>query len=162
VYSKRYQRGGPELSSLLASENVSTLILQERRDAGLPFRIVLEQHAEHGDAPHALGLVWARRERPCGAKDISMAGLCAPLPTLRCRLRRRPRTARGRCGSLLLHRIGLAPTTHCRSPGALRKIPYLSRHHGLFGNIHFDLITSRPPASSHQLSFRTSESLPRM
>src|SRR5262249_10471545 len=27
-----------------------------------------------------------------------------------------------RCGSLLLHRIGLAPTTHCRSPGALRKI----------------------------------------
>jgi hypothetical protein len=30
----------------------------------------------------------------------------------------RQRTARGRCGSLLLHRIGLAPTTHCRSPGA--------------------------------------------
>src|SRR5262249_31103086 len=52
----------------------------------------------------------------------SMAGLCAPLPTLRCRLRRRPRTARGRCGSLLLHRIGLAPTTRCRSPSALRKI----------------------------------------
>jgi hypothetical protein len=52
----------------------------------------------------------------------SMAGLCAPLPTPRCRLRRRPRTARGRCGSLLLHRIGLAPTTHCRSPGALQKI----------------------------------------
>src|SRR5215831_11841315 len=52
----------------------------------------------------------------------SMAGLCAPLPTLRCHLHRRPRTARGRCGSLLLHRIGLAPTTHCRSPGALRKI----------------------------------------
>src|SRR5215469_7177294 len=51
-----------------------------------------------------------------------MAGLCAPLPTLRCRPHRRPRTARGRCGSLLLHRIGLAPTTRCRSPGALRKI----------------------------------------
>src|SRR4051794_38628536 len=48
-----------------------------------------------------------------------MAGLCAPLPTLRqhpygCR-----RTARGRCGSLLLHRSGLAPPTPCRSPGAL-------------------------------------------
>ena len=70
MYSKRYQRGGPELSSLLASENVSTLILQERRDAGLPFRIVLEQHAEHGDAPHALGLVWARRERPRGARIV--------------------------------------------------------------------------------------------
>src|SRR5262245_49448589 len=52
----------------------------------------------------------------------SMAGLCASLPTLRCRLRRRPRTARGRCGSLLLHRIGLAPTTRCWSPGALRKM----------------------------------------
>src|SRR5262249_32628745 len=51
-----------------------------------------------------------------------MAGLCAPLPTLRCRPHGRPRTAQGRCGSLLLHRIGLAPTTRCRSPGALRKI----------------------------------------
>jgi len=26
-----------------------------------------------------------------------------------------------RCGSLLLHHVGLAPITHCRSPGALRK-----------------------------------------
>jgi hypothetical protein len=31
------------------------------------------------------------------------------------------RTARGRCGSLLLHRKGLAPSTPCQSPGALRK-----------------------------------------
>ena len=29
------------------------------------------------------------------------------------------RTARGRCGSLLLHRSGLSPPTPCRSPGAL-------------------------------------------
>jgi len=28
------------------------------------------------------------------------------------------RTARGRCGSLLLHRGGLPPPTPCRSPGA--------------------------------------------
>ena len=48
-----------------------------------------------------------------------MAGLCAPLPTLRRRPRGRLRTARGRCGSLLLHRSGLAPPTPCRSPGAL-------------------------------------------
>src|SRR3984957_20049122 len=47
-----------------------------------------------------------------------MAGLCAPLPTLRLRPRERKRTAWGRCGSLLLHRIGLAPITPCRSPGA--------------------------------------------
>ena len=37
----------------------------------------------------------------------SMAGLCAPLPTLRPRPRERVRTARGRCGLLLLHRSGL-------------------------------------------------------
>ena len=30
---------------------------------------------------------------------------------------------RGRCGSLLLHRDGLAPSTPCRSPGALRVTP---------------------------------------
>jgi hypothetical protein len=30
---------------------------------------------------------------------------------------------RGRCGSLLLHRDGLAPSTPCRSPGALRSTP---------------------------------------
>src|SRR5271170_3431571 len=48
-----------------------------------------------------------------------MAGLYAPLPTLRPRPRGRVRTARGRCGSLFLHRSGLAPPTPCRSPGAL-------------------------------------------
>src|SRR5262249_28946361 len=31
----------------------------------------------------------------------------------------------GPIGSLLLHRIGLAPTAHCRSPGALRNILYV-------------------------------------
>src|SRR5260370_33226626 len=30
---------------------------------------------------------------------------------------------RGRCGSLLLHRDGLTPSTPCRSPGALRSTP---------------------------------------
>src|SRR5919204_3246445 len=50
----------------------------------------------------------------------SMAGLCPPLPTLRRRPYGRQRTARGRCGSLLLHRSGLAPPAPCRSPGALR------------------------------------------
>ena len=52
----------------------------------------------------------------------SMAGLCAPLPTLRRRPHGRLRTAPGQCGSRLLHCVGLAPTTRCRSPGALRKI----------------------------------------
>ena len=51
-----------------------------------------------------------------------MAGLYAPLPTLRRRPRGRLRTARGRCGSLLLHRSGLPPHTPCRSPGALTRV----------------------------------------
>jgi hypothetical protein len=48
----------------------------------------------------------------------SMVGLHVPLPTLRRHSRECLRTARGRCGSLLLHRSGLAPPTPCRSPGA--------------------------------------------
>src|SRR5262249_29899899 len=69
-----------------------------------------------------------RRRRP-GYESLrgSMAGLCTPLPTLRRRPYGLRRTAWGRYGSLLLHRIGLAPTARCRSPGALRKIPYLIR-----------------------------------
>ena len=38
--------------------------------------------------------------------------LISPAGTRRCAL------TRGRCGSLLLHRNGLAPSTPCRSPGA--------------------------------------------
>src|SRR5471030_2897342 len=49
-----------------------------------------------------------------------MAGLCAPLSTLRQYPHGYLRMTRGRCGSLLLHRDGLAPSTPCRSPGALR------------------------------------------
>src|SRR5450755_184923 len=52
-----------------------------------------------------------------------MAGLCAPLSTLRQYPRGYLRMTRGRCGSLLLHRDGLAPSTPCRSPGALRSTP---------------------------------------
>src|SRR5205807_4009256 len=47
-----------------------------------------------------------------------MAGLHTPLSTLHVRPHGRPRMTRGRCGSLLLHRNGLAPPTPCRSPGA--------------------------------------------
>jgi hypothetical protein len=32
------------------------------------------------------------------------------------------RMTRGRCGSLLLHRKGLAPSTPCRSPGASQRV----------------------------------------
>src|SRR5258708_10694948 len=57
-----------------------------------------------------------------------MAGLCAPLSTLRRCPRGHLRMTRGRCGSLLLHRDGLAPSTPCRSPGALRSTP-INGHH---------------------------------
>jgi hypothetical protein len=40
--------------------------LQERPDAGLCFRIVRGEWQEHADAPHALALLRARRERPRG------------------------------------------------------------------------------------------------
>src|SRR3954471_11497085 len=48
-----------------------------------------------------------------------MAGLHAPLPTLRRAPRGDRRTARGQCGSLDLRCRGLSPPTPCRSPGAL-------------------------------------------
>src|SRR5262249_57869188 len=48
----------------------------------------------------------------------AMAGLCAPLSTLRRNPRGQLRMTRGRCGSLLLHRKRLALSTPCRSPGA--------------------------------------------
>src|SRR5437879_6419132 len=51
-----------------------------------------------------------------------MAGLSAPLPTLRRRPRGRLRTDRGRRGLLLLHRSGLSPHTPCQSPGALTRV----------------------------------------
>src|ERR1700758_3612152 len=69
-----------------------------------------------------------------------MAGLHAPLPTLRRRPRGRLRTARGRCGLLLLYRSGLPPPTPCRSPGALvptksiltaANVPIIGGHHVL-------------------------------
>src|SRR5207244_12240265 len=61
----------------------------------------------------------------------SMAGLHVPLPTLRRHPRECLRTAWGRCGSLFLHRRGLAPLTPCRSPGA----PVFNRSE--FGMMHF-------------------------
>ena len=60
----------------------------------------------------------------------SMAGLCVPLSTLRRGPREHLRMTRGRCGSLLLHRKGLAPSTPCRSPGARKCLPVLASDSG--------------------------------
>jgi hypothetical protein len=63
----------------------------------------------------ALGDVAFRLRNSVGTRNCrfrgSMAGLRPPLPTLRRRPCERQRTARGRCGSLRLHRVGLAPYT---------------------------------------------------
>ena len=45
--------------------------LQERRETGLPFRIVRGYSHEHADAPHPLALLRARRERPAAAAPPS-------------------------------------------------------------------------------------------
>ena len=93
-----------------------------------------QRFAGHLAAPtHDSGPVWdatpftvldSHPQPPAGlpAHRGSMAGLYAPLPTLRRRPRGRPRTAWGRCGSLFLHRSGLSPHTPCRSPGALTRV----------------------------------------
>ena len=63
---------------------------------------------------------WALLPLPPSLRGFGQpfTGLYAPLPTLRLHPREFRRTARGRCGSLLLHRFGLAPITPCRPPGA--------------------------------------------
>ena len=75
--------------------------------------------------PHGLPPNRQRRHPELSLFRGSMAGLHAPLPTLRRHPRECLRTARGRCGSLLLHRSGLAPPTPCRPPGApVEKLPF--------------------------------------
>jgi hypothetical protein len=51
--------------------------LQESRVAGLKFRIVRHARHEHADAPHALALLRARRERP---RDRCAAERCYQFP----------------------------------------------------------------------------------
>ena len=56
--------------------------LQERRDAGLRFRIVRGAVHEHADAPHALALLRARRERPRGRRAAEQRDELAPLHSI--------------------------------------------------------------------------------
>ena len=79
--------------------------------AGLP------EHSRWRARPYCLPLSLQRRH-PGYSYRGSMAGLCPPLPTLHRWPRGQRRTARGRCGSLLLHRVELPPTTPRQSPGA--------------------------------------------
>jgi hypothetical protein len=81
--------------------------------AGLP------EHSRERARSYCLPLSLQRRH-PGYSYRGSMAGLCPPLPTLQRWPRGHRCTAWGRCGSLLLHRAGLSPTTSRQSPGAQR------------------------------------------
>ena len=56
--------------------------LQERPDAGLTFRIVRGCGQEHADAPHALGLLRARRERPRRRRAAEQRDELAPVHSI--------------------------------------------------------------------------------
>ena len=75
------------------------------------------------DGPAPVAFCLPRRHQHPGLHCFrrSIPRLYAPLSTLRVLPRGSvPRITRGQCGSLLLHRDGLAPSTSCRSPGAPR------------------------------------------
>jgi hypothetical protein len=58
--------------------------LPKRRDAGLHFRIVLGRCMQEHDAPYPypLGLLRARRERPCGRRAAEQRDELAPLHSI--------------------------------------------------------------------------------
>ena len=80
-------------------------------DAG-PARISRSRHG-----PSRL-LLDGKHQRPELVLRRSIPSLRTPLSTLRLQPHDRTRMTRGRCGSLRLHRNGLAPSTFRRSPGA--------------------------------------------
>src|SRR6266481_5604938 len=63
-------RGPASVDAHVAADGPPRLLqpLQERPDAGLKFRIVGGCGQEHADASHTLGLLRARRERPCSRR----------------------------------------------------------------------------------------------
>jgi hypothetical protein len=112
--------------------------------ADQPFDVALHQQLQHrlGHGSHKISLaafsnssastnlssviLAFRDSEHVGTRDKScirgsLAGLCAPLPSLRRHPHGCPRTAWGRCGTLLLHRSGLAPPTLCRFRPAHQK-----------------------------------------
>ena len=52
----------PDIAALRPAQFLD--LLAERRNAGLKFPIVRGCGQQHADAPHALGLLGVRRERP--------------------------------------------------------------------------------------------------
>jgi len=88
-----------------------------------------------------------RRQNGVGDRDESLSRLNGwpmhSLPTLRPYPRGHRRTARGRCGSLLLHRSGLSPPTPCRFKAAHSVAPSADRPEA-----HKRVATPRPSERS--------------
>ena len=87
--SSALPRGPASVDPHVAADGPAQLLqpLQERREAGLTFRIVRGRGHEHADAPHPLGLLRARRERPRAAAPPSSRDELAP-PHVRLLLRK--------------------------------------------------------------------------
>src|ERR1035437_1746182 len=85
-----------------------------------------------------------------------MAGLCAPLPTLRRHPRGCQRTARGRCGLLLLHRSELASPILCRFLPAHQGSKFLAKSSALTGR---DLVSWRQPRRQRSKALRQHQSI---
>src|SRR5262249_45751872 len=82
----------------------------------------------------------------------SMAGLCAPLSTLRRHPREQLRMTRGRCGSLLLQRMKLSLTTPCRFNRRTEKVMMDSSRFLLFLTAAFLLAVAPGPGMLYVLA----------
>ena len=77
-------RGPAGVDPHVAADGPAQLLqpLQERPDAGLKFRIVRGRGQEYADAPHPLGLLRARRERPRRRRAAEQRDELAPLHSI--------------------------------------------------------------------------------
>src|SRR5262245_50530380 len=80
----RVESGPPRFDPNIASGDPARLRepLQERPDPGLKFRIVRGCRQQHADAPHPLGLLRARCERPRGRRGAEKRDEIAPLHSI--------------------------------------------------------------------------------
>ena len=113
----RSLHGNREISRL-ASRSAGLVRVGKARHARVSDLAGSDERSRSRVLPHGLPPNRRRRHPELSFFRGSMAGLHTPLPTLRRHHRGCLRTARGRCGSLLLHRSGLAPPTPCRLPQA--------------------------------------------
>ena len=99
-----------------------------------PIRVAFRQRNDVGTQNEGtFAAEWLAYALPCQRFADALAGICA--------------LTGGRCGSLLLHRDGLAPSTPCRSPGYSRFTPVATGQRtcriGSFGHFSAGHLTRR-------------------